>query len=197
MSIVTSKKTYEETGTCPICYNTATMRDEIKQLQSQLTAANEEIAFWMGEGDGTEWPPENIEWRKLFDIPSRTPEQTKEMVRLATVIRWKGDEKIQYERAELAESQVAAEKDAVKELVAMLAAAEEALRWRPVGEPPKNEDQVSICYAKTGYTYNAYYDLRYKTWNIFNYAGGFVVAEDDPSHWRPIDLPKKDEENKP
>lgn len=85
-----------------------TYRKRIAELKDQLATANEEIAFWMGEGDGTEWPPENIEWRKLFDCKKRPrpPKQLKRMQQLATLIKWKCDEKIQYERAELAESKL-------------------------------------------------------------------------------------------
>lgn len=83
---------------------------EYDDLKQQLTAANEEISFWMGEGDGTEWPPENAEWRKLFNCKKRPrpSEQIKKMQQLATIIRWKSDEQIQYKRAELAEQKLAA-----------------------------------------------------------------------------------------
>ena len=36
MSIVTSKKTYRETGVCPICRNTKGMYKQIKKLRKAL-----------------------------------------------------------------------------------------------------------------------------------------------------------------
>lgn len=80
-------------------------RTKLAAAEEKIERMRGEVEFWMGEGDGAEWPPENMEWRKLFDISksSRTPEQIKRMGELATIIRWKGDEKIQYERADAAE----------------------------------------------------------------------------------------------
>ena len=69
-------------------------------------------------------------------------------------------------------------------------------RWIPVSEKlPEDDSQVWICYEKTGYTYNAYYDqnvlhFSQKTWQIFDYSGGYRKAEVNPTHWKPIILPK-------
>lgn len=99
--------------------------DALIKCEAELVAAREEISFWMSEGDGSEWPPENMAWRKLFDKPNRTKDETKEMVRLATVIRWKADEQIQYERAELLEGQLVNAKDENKVLLEIMKHGEE------------------------------------------------------------------------
>ena len=78
----------------------------------------------------------------------------------------------------------------VFEVLALLA--EKPCGWISADEPPEDYNQVWICYEKTGYTYNAYYSPINKTWNIFNYSGGFNGAEDLPTHWMPIVLPEPD-----
>ncbi len=64
-------------------------------------------------------------------------------------------------------------------------------RWIPVSERlPKDDHQVWILYDISEYTYNAYYDSVYNNWHIFDYSGGYKKAEDKPTHWKPIILPK-------
>ncbi len=119
----------------------AVFRTASKQLQAELAKAQEEIAFWMSEGDGTEWPPENMEWRKLFDIRDRTPKQTEEMVRLATVIRWKADGKIQYERAEQLQAELA---ELTKEMSYLLDCYQAAVLTKTCVEPWVKERATEI-----------------------------------------------------
>ena len=62
-------------------------------------------------------------------------------------------------------------------------------RWIPVMErPPEKSGQVWICYEITGYTYQAYYDVEYKKWGIFDPCGGFsdIDFSSPPTHWKPI-----------
>ena len=82
--------------------------------------------------------------------------------------------------------------DKIEQLQAEL----EKHRWIPVSERlPKDDGQVWILYEKTGYTYNAFYDqnvlhFSQKTWQIFDYSGGYKKAEVEPTHWKPIILPE-------
>ncbi len=78
------------------------LKAENKKLKSGNEKLRDGIEFWMNEGDGTEWPPENARWKELAGLPKdiRTPEQLKELQHLTDIITWKSNEKIQYERAE-------------------------------------------------------------------------------------------------
>ena len=80
-------------------------------------------------------------------------------------------------------------------VMAKLQAELEKLRWIPVTErPPEKSGQVWICYEITGYTYQAYYDVEYKKWSIFDPCGGFSDIDFDspPTHWKPIILPESE-----
>lgn len=72
-----------------------------------------------------------------------------------------------------------------------------AFRWVSVSERLPEEDcQIWICYEKTRYTYGAYYQVRYKLWQIFDPCGGWsnVDAKSPPTHWMPMPLlPEKAE----
>ncbi len=87
----------------------AKYRRRIKELQAENKRLTDEVEFWMSEGSPDEWPPENVKWHKLFRIAkaSRTKDQEQEMARLATIIAWKCDERLQYERAEQLEAEKA------------------------------------------------------------------------------------------
>ena len=76
----------------------------LKAAGREIDELNRQVEFWMGEGDGTEWPPENQQWKILSNIPppSRTKAQIKKMRQLQEIVWWKTDEKLQYERAESA-----------------------------------------------------------------------------------------------
>ena len=82
-----------------------------------------------------------------------------------------------------------------------LAAAEEKLRWIPVGERLPEHNQEVIVFAKNSY----WYCRKYKTKDGFGSGGmeGFhnigstmVMPTMNVTHWRPITLPKKDEVKK-
>lgn len=77
----------------------------IRALEAEIDGLKNDVAFWMGEGDGTEWPPENKEWKKLSILEERTPEQLDRMSYLQKLITWKTDSKAQCERAEKAEAE--------------------------------------------------------------------------------------------
>ena len=67
---------------------------------SNRTPSNELLTFFcMSEGNG-DWPPENVKWRKLFAKERKTEKDLAEMHRLAEIVHWKMDERLQYERAE-------------------------------------------------------------------------------------------------
>lgn len=79
-------------------------------------------------------------------------------------------------------------------------AALEPCDWIPVSKRlPKKDGQVWIAYEITGYTYHAYYDVRYKKWSIFDPCGGFSDIDfgSPPTHWKPIVLPKQPCQPKP
>lgn len=79
-------------------------------------------------------------------------------------------------RAERAEAEAAALKSRVAELEAQLAAARAAQQWRPVTEPPTEDDTVCLVWSHV-------WDVDFASW----YEGAFHYRYmTPPTHWRPL-----------
>ena len=77
----------------------------ICKLIDLLETKDDEIEFWMGEGDAR-LCEEDVEWRKLASIPheDRTDDQNNRVRELATIVREKHDEALLWARIQRLEA---------------------------------------------------------------------------------------------